>query len=94
VIPTTIWWWQKLGRDQQRINKFHMEMFDLKESNEVEDREKYHVEVSNRFTALEDLGTVVEINSAWEKIKENITISAKGRNCSGYRIQVKYMGII
>jgi hypothetical protein len=23
VILTTIWWWQKLGRDQQVINKDH-----------------------------------------------------------------------
>jgi hypothetical protein len=31
----------------------------------------------NRFPALEDLDTEVEINSAWETIRENITISAK-----------------
>jgi hypothetical protein len=35
------------------------------------------VEVSNRFAALEDLDTEVEINSAWEIIRENIKISAK-----------------
>jgi hypothetical protein len=34
-------------------------------------------EVSNRFAALEDLVTEVEINSAWESIRENIKISAK-----------------
>jgi hypothetical protein len=33
--------------------------------------------VSNRFAALEDLDTEVEINSAWETIRENINISAK-----------------
>jgi hypothetical protein len=33
--------------------------------------------VSNRFAALEDLDTEVEINSAWETIRENIKISAK-----------------
>jgi hypothetical protein len=32
---------------------------------------------SNRFTALEDLVTEVEINSAWEIIRESIQISAK-----------------
>jgi uncharacterized metal-binding protein YceD (DUF177 family) len=37
----------------------------LKKLNEVEGEEKYHVEVSNRFAALEDLDTVVEINSDW-----------------------------
>jgi hypothetical protein len=45
--------------------------------NEVEGKEQYRVEVSNRFAALEDLGVEVEINSAWEMIRENITISAK-----------------
>jgi hypothetical protein len=29
------------------------------------------------FAALEDLDTEVEINSAWETIRENIKISAK-----------------
>jgi hypothetical protein len=32
---------------------------------------------SNRFVALEDLDAEVEINTAWEMIRENITISAK-----------------
>jgi hypothetical protein len=43
----------------------------------VEGKEKYRVEVSNRFAALEDLDAEVEINSAWEMISENIKISAK-----------------
>jgi hypothetical protein len=33
--------------------------------------------VSNRFAALEDWDAEVEINSAWETIRENIKISAK-----------------
>jgi hypothetical protein len=33
--------------------------------------------VSNRFIALENLETEVDINRAWETITENITISAK-----------------
>jgi hypothetical protein len=46
-----------------------MERFNLKKLNVVE--------VSHRFAALEDLDTEVEINSAWEKIRENIKVSAK-----------------
>jgi hypothetical protein len=34
--------------------------------NEVESKEKYHVEVSNITTALEDLDAEVDITSAWE----------------------------
>jgi hypothetical protein len=41
-----------------------MERFNLKKLNELEGKEQYRVEVSNRFAALEDLGAEVEINSA------------------------------
>jgi hypothetical protein len=44
---------------------------------DFESRHIYRVEVSNRFAALEDLDAEVEINSGWEMIRENITISAK-----------------
>jgi hypothetical protein len=54
-----------------------MERFNLKKLNEVEGKEKYRVEVSNRFAALKDLGAEVEINAIWESIRDNIKISAK-----------------
>jgi hypothetical protein len=38
---------------------------------------KTHNQISNRFAALEDLDAEVEINSAWETIRENIKISSK-----------------
>jgi hypothetical protein len=40
-------------------------------------KEKYHVEVWNRFAALKDLDAEVEIITAWEMIRENMNISAK-----------------
>jgi hypothetical protein len=40
-------------------------------------KEQFHVEVSNRFAALEDLDAEVESSSAQETIRENIKISAK-----------------
>jgi hypothetical protein len=43
----------------------------------VEGKEQFRVEVSNRFAALENLEAEVEINSAWETIRENVKISAK-----------------
>jgi hypothetical protein len=63
--------------NKQRSQRFHTERFNLKKINEVEGKEQYHVEVSNRFVALEDLDAEVGINSAWETIGENITMSAK-----------------
>jgi hypothetical protein len=44
-----------------------MERFNLKKLNEVQAKEKYRVEFSNGFAALEDLE---EINSAWETMRE------------------------
>jgi hypothetical protein len=35
------------------------------------------VEISNRFVALENLNESMDINSAWESIRENTKISAK-----------------
>jgi hypothetical protein len=45
--------------------------------NEIESKEQFSVEVPIRFAVLEDLDAEVEINSAWEMVRENITISAK-----------------
>jgi hypothetical protein len=38
-----------------------MKRFSLKKLNKVEGKEQYHVEVSNRFAALEDLDAEVEL---------------------------------
>jgi hypothetical protein len=58
-----------------------MERFNRKELNHIEGKEQFRVEVSNRFAVLEDLDTEMEINSAWETIRENIEISAKESLC-------------
>jgi hypothetical protein len=54
-----------------------MERFNLKKLNQVEGKEQFCVEVSNRFSALEDLDPTVDINSAREMIRKNIKISAE-----------------
>jgi hypothetical protein len=68
---------ERLAVNKQRSQRFNMDRFNLKKLNNVEGKEQFCVEVSNRFAALEDLDTEVEINSAWEAIRENIKISAK-----------------
>jgi hypothetical protein len=60
---------ERLAVNKQRSQRFYMQGFNLKKLNEVEGKEKYHIEVSNRFAALEDLVAEVEINSAWETIR-------------------------
>jgi hypothetical protein len=49
----------------------------LKKLSEVEGKEQYHVEISDRFLALKNSDTEVDINGAWETIRGNIKISAK-----------------
>jgi hypothetical protein len=46
-----------------------MVRFNLKKLNEVEGKEQYRVETWNRFAALENLDTEVDINGAWETEK-------------------------
>jgi hypothetical protein len=58
--------------------KFDLERFFLKKCNDVEVKEKYQVEISNRFAALESLDESFDINNAWESIRENIKTSVKG----------------
>jgi hypothetical protein len=59
---------KRLAVNKQGSHRFHMERFNLKKLNEVNGKEEYHAEVSNRFAALEDLDAEVEINIAWETI--------------------------
>jgi hypothetical protein len=61
------------------VHKVHVERFNLKRLNEVEGKEQYRVQISNRFAALENVCTEVDINRAWETIRERkkIKISAK-----------------
>jgi hypothetical protein len=73
---------ERLAVIKQRLQRFLMKRFNPKKLNEVEGEEQYCVQISNRFAALEDLHADMEINSAWETIKENIKISAK--ECLGY----------
>jgi hypothetical protein len=59
---------ERLAVNKHRSHRFHKERFNLKKLNEVEGKEQYHVEVSNRFAEVEDLEAEMEINSAYETI--------------------------
>jgi hypothetical protein len=52
---------ESMGVSKQTMNRFHMEGFSLKKLNKVEGIEQFHVEVSNRFTALENLDAELDI---------------------------------
>jgi hypothetical protein len=70
---------ERLAVNNQKSQRFHMEKFNLKKLNKVEGKEQYHVEVSNRFAALDNLDAEVRVDiiGAWEMIQVYIEISAK-----------------
>jgi predicted CopG family antitoxin len=47
----------------------------MKNLHDVEVKERYQVEISNRFAVLENLEECFDNNNAWESIRENIKIS-------------------
>jgi GH43 family beta-xylosidase len=61
--------WERLAVSTQTTQRVHLERFNLRKINKVEGKEQQHVEISNRFTALENLDTEVDINRAWETIR-------------------------
>jgi hypothetical protein len=58
--------------------KFDTQRFDLRKLNDAEVKEKYQVKITNRFATLENCGDNVDMNTAWENIRENIKTSAQG----------------
>jgi hypothetical protein len=54
-----------------------MERFSLRKLKEIGSKEQFRVEVSNRFAGLENMDAEVEINGAWETIRENIKFQPK-----------------
>jgi hypothetical protein len=68
---------ERLPVSKQVAQKFDREKCNLRKLNEPEVKNKYQIEITNRFTALDNLNTDEDVNRAWETIKENIKASAK-----------------
>ena len=49
--------------------------FNMMKLNDLEDRKRYQIEITNRFAALENVSEDEDINRGWENIKENIKTS-------------------
>jgi hypothetical protein len=65
-----------LTLSKQTMHRLLMERFNLNKLNEVEGKEEYLTEISNRFAAFENPDNEVDINRAWKTIGEDIKISA------------------
>jgi hypothetical protein len=59
---------------KQTTHRFHTEKFNFIKLNEVEGKEHYDVEISNKFIALENLDSEVNIKRVCETIIENTKI--------------------
>ena len=68
---------KRLAVHKQAAQKFDRERFTLRKLNELGVKEKYQIEIRNRFAGLENLNGDENVNRAWENIKENIKTSAK-----------------
>jgi hypothetical protein len=55
---------KRLAVNKQRSHRLHMKRFNPRKLEEVEGKDQFHFEISNRFAALEDLDAEVEINGA------------------------------
>jgi predicted lipase len=61
---------------KQAAQKFDVERCNLRKLNDLEVRKQYMIEVTNRFAASENVSDDEDINRAWERIKDNIKITA------------------
>ena len=67
---------ERLALCKQAAQKFEEEKFNLGKLKELEVKEKYQIEIKNRFEALQNLN-VDDVNRVWENIKENLKTAGK-----------------
>jgi hypothetical protein len=55
---------ERISVSKRASRKFDLGRFDLRKLDDVKVKEKYQVEISNKFAALENLDESLDINSA------------------------------
>jgi hypothetical protein len=68
---------ERISVSKSARKNFYLERFDLRKIDHLEVKEKYQVEISNRFAVSQSLDESLDINNAWESMTENIKTSAK-----------------
>jgi len=68
---------ERLAVRTQAAQKLNGERFNLMKLNELGVKEKYQIEIRNKFADFENLNGDENVNRTWENIKENIKTSAK-----------------
>ena len=69
---------ERLAVRKQAAQKFQGERFNLGKLKELGVKEKYQIEITNRFATLENLNVDEGVNRVWENVKENLKTAAKG----------------
>ena len=59
---------ERLAVSKQAAQKFDGQRFNLRKLIELEVRKQYHIEITNRFAALQNLSNGEDIIRAWENI--------------------------
>jgi hypothetical protein len=68
---------ERISVSKRARQNFDLGRFDLKRLDDLEVKEKYQVQISNRFAALGSLDKSFDFNNAWENVREHIKSSAK-----------------
>jgi hypothetical protein len=68
---------ERLSASKRVAEKMDMQRFDLRKLNDVEVKEQYRVKITSRFAAVENFDDTVDMNRAWENIRENIKLQPK-----------------
>ena len=69
---------ERLAVRKQAAQKFVGERFNLRKLKELEVKEKYQTEITNRFAALENLNVEEDVNSVWENINKPLLLHLVG----------------
>ena len=69
---------ERLAVSKQAGQRFDGERFNVRKLNELEVRQQYQIEITNRFAPLENLSDSEDINRAWENIIGIIETQLKG----------------
>jgi hypothetical protein len=68
---------ERISVSKRARQKFNLKIFYLRNLHDVDVKGKYKVEIVNRFATLENFDESLDINIAWESMRDNIKTSAK-----------------
>jgi hypothetical protein len=62
---------ERISVSKRARQKFDLERFDLKKLDDIEVKEKYQIEISNRFAVLDSLDESFDTNNAWKILEKS-----------------------